>query len=194
MMNFFIAKHEITVLLKYSCHFACAGDLQKVLDTNLPEYKNQVFYCVYIEDKFVPNSPENKELCQVIMGLATDFNIFRRVNIVKSRQSNSTASICFELGKAVETSEKVVLICTPDEKEAYDEIVNEHKHVRVITCDVREGNDNEGDSTHSNDQSAGRTDIETEENITEEQKDQEENRNLSTLDHSIAGADAVDTR
>lgn len=192
MMNFFIAKYEITVLLKYSCHFACAGDLQKVLDTHLPEYKNHVFYCVYIEDKFVPNSPENKELCQVIMGLATDFNIFRRVKIVKSRQSNSTASICFELGKAVETSDNVVLICTPEEKEDFDEIVNEHKNVRVITCNVREDN-NSCDNTFSNDQASRRTDKETEENKTEEQKYQEENRNLSTQDHSTAGADADDT-
>lgn len=190
-MNFFTAKYEITVLLKYSCHFACAGDLQKVLDTNLPEYKNHVFYCVYIEDKFVPNSPENKELCQVIMGLATDFNIFRRVKIVKSRKSNSTASICFELGKAVETSDNVVLICTPEEKEDFDEIANEHKNVRVITC-VREDND-PCDNTLSNDQASRRTDKETEENKTEEQKYQEENRNLSTQDHSTAGADDDDT-
>jgi hypothetical protein len=192
MMNFFTAKYEITVLLKYSCHFACAGDLQKVLDTNLPEYKNHVFYCVYIEDKFVPNSPQNKELCQVIMGLATDFNIFRRVKIVKSRQSNSTASVCFELGKAVETSDNVVLICTPDEKGNFDEIVREHKNVRVITCKVLE--DDDPCENTSNDQSSRRTDKEMEENKTEEQKYQEESRNLLTQDHSIAGADKDDAR
>ena len=166
-MNFFITKYEITVLLKYSCHFACAGKLQKVIHTHLPEYDTHILNCTYIEDSFVPTSPGHQELCQVIMGIATDFNIFRRVNIVKSRPSNSTACLCFELGKAVENAEKVVLICTPDEKDAFDQIVADQRNVHVIT--------------------SCRTDTETEQAQEEEKQKNPESRTNMTGDHSTGG-------
>lgn len=118
-MNFFLPKTELTVVLKYSVHYATAGKIEQLIERSFPNYKLYVLKCVYVEDRFVPVSGE--DLCQVALSLASDFKCFNNVNMIRvcDEADEARTQYFFELGRAIEgahnSADKVLVLCLKSE-------------------------------------------------------------------------------